>query len=149
MKKKTYSKPTLSSEQFTPQEFVAACEHPEFWSAQCCQYADRGYVFFDYNNDGIIEEEDLHTEGEHGGCHQEHTFIWETDGAPGYNAWVLKQSTINANPRVSFWQQGQNQRVLRADRTDYLVQALVKRPHEALDDHWLVCYNLNTLKNPS
>jgi len=152
MKKKSYSKPEIRAEKFAPQEFVAVCTSPEVWTAQCCEYRDRGYIFFDYNGNGVIDDEDRVTEGQHGGCHQTHSFPWiPGQGYPGYNAWVLKNTTVNANPRIDFFEERYSNTTLKEEYANdtYLTPALVKRPGEALDSNWLVCYDLATVKHPS
>ena len=148
MERKAYSRPVISAEQFAPQEFVAVCAHPEYWTAQCCTNAERGYIFFDYNENGIMDEDDRKTEGLHGGCHRTHPFPWD-GGFPTYNAWVLKERVAH-NYMFEGNHAGTNAVLREEDAKDtYLTPALVRRPGEALDGNWLVCYDLATVHHPS
>lgn len=138
----------LEVQVFAPNEFVAVCAHPEYWTAQCCTLKDRGYIFFDYNNNGIIDEADRKTEGDHGGCHRTHRFPWD-GGFPTYNAWVLKESA--AHDYMFEGGYAVTNAVLKEQYANetYLTRALVRRPGEALDGNWLVCYDLASVHHPS
>lgn len=141
----------LEVQVFAPNEFVAACYNPEIWTAQCCNQADKGWIFFDYNKNGVIDDAERVTEGNHGGCEQKHEFkITDEGGIPSsYNAWVLKANIAEYNMFEGGHHHIEEGYILKKEYVDKLIPALVKRPGEALGHNWLVCYDLASVHHPS
>lgn len=150
--KTNWKNPKIEVQQFVPQEFVAACEDRDKWGATCTNDVHkRGYIFFDVAEDNVFSDEDrkLYDRSEHGGCGRTHYFYSET--RPGFNAWVLSDENLG-NHGIDYYterRQGQSGRYLKEGYEDLLKPALVKKPGEALDGNWLVCFDLADLRNPS
>lgn len=81
MKKKTYSKPVISAEQFEPQEAVAACAQPTHWIATC---RDVSCLIFDGAGPN-----DWTSDMNRGGCGRSHEFTLEGGLKPEANCWLL------------------------------------------------------------
>lgn len=152
LEKKDWSSPVTSMQEFAPQEFVAVCEDRNKWGATCTNDWDkRGYIFFDVAEDNVFSEDDrkLYDRSEHGGCGRTHYFY--SDTRPGFNAWVLSDEKLGSHD-INYYtetRQGQTGRFLKEGFENLLTPALVKKPGEALDGNWLVCFDLADLRNPS
>lgn len=150
MEKRVYSKPVMVAEVFTPQEYIAVCEDRDKWGATCTNdMHKRGYIFFDVAEDNVFAEEDrkLYDRSEHGGCGRTHYFY--SDTRPGFNAWVLSDESLGGHPITYYCDRINNSYYLKMEYANLLKPALVKKPGEALDGNWLVCFDLADLRNPS
>ena len=142
----------LEVQVFAPNEFVAVCKDRDKWGATCTNDGQKkGYIFFDVAEDNVFSDEDrkLYDRSEHGGCGRTHYFY--SDTRPGFNAWVLSHEKLGGN-RINYYtetRQGQTGRFLKEGFENLLTPALVKKPGEALDGNWLVCFDLADLRNPS
>ena len=149
MAKNVDSKPLMFVEKFVPQAYCETCTNQKLWKAQCTDMSGQGYIFYDDNvDDGIVIGVDnvLHDTTPHGGCTNTHIFEQETP--PTFNAWVLKNSKIHWNIEHYCTQRSDGKYLLKEEYFNRLEPALVKGPGEALDHNWLVCYNLQSVKNP-
>jgi len=56
MKKKSYQKPLMVSEEFVPQEYVAACSPDISWQPKpnATPYSSDSHFWIDKNNNGIL-----------------------------------------------------------------------------------------------
>lgn len=152
MKRKDWSSPRTSLQEFAPQEFVAVCQDRDTWGATCVtmESHNRGWIFYDHNMDGIIDDEDLLSDGrsEHGGCGRTHYFHSPT--RPSFNGWVLSESTIGGSQYITRYATRVGDHYELNRQYDYmLTPALIKEPGEVFDNNWLVCINLEDLRNPS
>lgn len=84
--KKVYVKPELSGEQFLADEYVSAC-----WVGEC---NISGYVFHDYNKNGLIDWGDSYIY-KNNDC--DHKFIVKTDSdeKPAMNALIFSRSEVD------------------------------------------------------
>ena len=57
MKKKSYQKPLMVSEEFVPQEYVAACSPDISWQPKpnATPYSSDSHFWIDKNNNGILD----------------------------------------------------------------------------------------------
>ena len=155
--KMIWGNPEMDVQQFTPQEFVAVCEDRDTWGATCVtmQSHNRGYIFYDHDMDGVVDPDDLRADGhsEHGGCGRTHYFHSTT--RPSFNGWVLSESTLTANNLsiddvATHSGGGWNwDYILKEEYKGLLTPALIREPGDVFDNNWLVCINLEDLRNPS
>ena len=151
MKRKDWSSPRTSLQEFAPQEFVAVCQDRDTWGATCVTMDShqRGYIFYDHNMNGILDEEDLISRGrsEHGGCGRTHYFHSPT--RPSFNGWVLSEDRIVGNLNNYLTSVSGGNYKLTQRGIDALRPALIREPGDVFDNNWLVCINLDDLRNPS
>ena len=147
--KMIWGNPEMDVQQFTPQEFVAVCEDKDKWGATCVTMGSgkRGYIFFDENENNEPDDK-LYDRNEHGGCGETHYFY--APERPSFNAFVLPDNKLGGHG-INYYTttSSDGQRYLNAAGKALVEPALVKKPGEALDGHWLVCYDLADLRNPS
>ena len=149
--KSMWGNPMVITQEFVPQEYVAICEDRDTWGATCVTMAshNRGYIFYDHDMDGSIDDEDLVSDGrsEHGGCGRTHYFHSPT--RPDFNGWVLSESTMGSYGITHYADREGDHYRLKAQYKDMLTPALIKKPGEVFDNNWLVCIDLADLRNPS
>jgi len=92
--RKKYSKPEIFIEQFLPNEYISACYYGP------CN-AD-GYVFHDFNGNGIINEEDTYIY-KNMPCSDNGFFIRNVNTKPGTDALVFTEDQITFGTRVTIF----------------------------------------------
>lgn len=151
MKRKDWSSPRTSLQEFAPQEFVAVCQDRDTWGATCVTMAshNRGYIFYDHNMDGIVDGDDYVSDGrsEHGGCGRTHYFHSPT--RPSFNGWVLSESTMGNYSITHYADRVTGGYRIKEEYVGLLTPALIREPGDVFDNNWLVCINLEDLRNPS
>lgn len=150
MAKNVYSKPLMVAEKFTPQAYCETCTNQTVWRAHCTDMDGKGYIFYDAAGDAIfaagVDDIPAYTEP-HGGCGKYHDFVQDTK--PGFNAWVLNQSYVSPYGAINDYCDYYNGHYhLKSQYRQYLKPALVKEPGQALDHNWLVCYEIQGVRNP-
>ena len=154
--KRIWKSPVKGIEQFMPQNYCGTCvneTHGITYEAHCCDRADHGYVFWDRNGNGKIDEDELQADGTqgagstwiHGGCDRTHT--WEAGTAPQYNSIVLLASYVNRES--DYFENGHKL------KSEYIGQEATvgfgqwRRAYSMVprdgSDGWLVCYDLSSI----
>ena len=72
-----WGNPLVEVQEFTPQEFVASCAHPEYWTATCDDF--QSLIFLP--GDDVVD-------ANRGGCGEQHTFKANSITVP--NCKILK-----------------------------------------------------------
>ena len=94
--KKAYVKPSMESEAFVPNQFVAACENPSSYVGYC---DISGRVYMDTNNNGVYDDGIDEYKYTNSACNQ----MYESQTQPHFNAFVVDREWIDGH-----WEGGWN-----------------------------------------
>ena len=154
--KRNWVSPVNETQQFVPQEFIAACAQPTHWIATC---RDVSCLVFDGAG-----PYDWTSDFNRGGCGRSHEFVLEGGLKPEANCWLLKNvrtrmpGTVNVS-QYSDW----FERTGSSDGSGYILKAdiieTLKERGELVPGYYndrvlggnsmLVTDDIANIKNPS
>ncbi len=150
--KRIWVSPVNETQQFVPQEFIAACAQPTTWVATCDKFSS--LIFYGDVNGPY----DLKCDLNRGGCGLSHTFTLADGLKPEANCWILQgvsgQTPYSANNLAEYSYMFDNYRsgisatslILKDEYKDKLIPAYV---NDDVVDGVLLTSDIANIKNPS